>query len=208
MTDQTYPNEVIKNIYERRSIRGYLDKPVSREIIEQVINAGCMAPSLLNSQPWSFTVYQGDRREDIYAHMRHTLRYLEDMMPVLGLKEREAFTNSREGAEEKELVIKFFDSLGGAPVIIVVTKKHIRNDINRRMATLACGGAILNMELAASSLGLATCCVGSALWIEEEIIQEMGDGSKELVTILTLGYPAYEAPMTKRKKAVIDWEGS
>lgn len=207
MADETYPNEAIANIFNRRSIRGYTNKPVSKEIIQQIVDAGCMAPSLLNSQPWLFTVYQGERRELIYKHMRRTLRYLEDMMLVLEPDQREAFANSPEAQVEKELVIKFFDTLGGAPAIIVVTMKQIRNDINRRMALIACGGAIQNMELAATSLGLATCCVGSALWIEEEIMEEMGNGHKELVTILTLGYPDYEAPMTKRRKAAIDWVG-
>jgi nitroreductase len=207
MADETYPNEAIANIFNRRSIRGYTNKSVSKEIIQQIVDAGCMAPSLLNSQPWLFTVYQGERRELIYKHMRRTLRYLEDMMLVLEPDQREAFANSPEAQVEKELVIKFFDTLGGAPAIIVVTMKQIRNDINRRMALIACGGAIQNMELAATSLGLATCCVGSALWIEEEIMEEMGNGHKELVTILTLGYPDYEAPMTKRRKAAIDWVG-
>jgi nitroreductase len=208
MADQAYPNEVIANIYNRRSIRGYKDQPVSKEVIQQIVDAGCMAPSLLNSQPWLFTVYQGEKRENIYKHMRRTLRYLEDMLPVLEPEAREAFINSSEAQEEKDLVMKFFDTLGDAPAILVVTMKKIRNDINRRMALIACGGAVQNIELAASSLGLASCCVGSALWIEEDIMQEMSGDDMELVTILTLGYPSYEAPMTARKKAVIEWKGA
>lgn len=207
MADETYPNEVIKNIYERRSVRGYLDKPVAREIIERVIEAGSMAPSVLNSQPWHFTVYQGDRREDVFKHMRRTLRYLEDMLPVLDDNEREAFVKSHEDETEQKRVMEFFENLGGAPVVIAVTKKRIRNDVNRRMALIACGGAIQNMELAASSLGLATCCVGSALWIEEDLMQEIGGGDDELVTILILGYPAYKASKTSRKKDIISWIG-
>jgi nitroreductase len=207
MADKTYPNEAIANIFNRRSIRGYKNQPVSKEIIQQIVDAGCMAPSLLNSQPWLFTVYQGDKREGILKMLRRTLRYLEDMLPVLDADEREAFVKGHEDEEEQKRTIDFFDTLGGAPAIIVVTMKQIRNDINRRMALIACGGAIQNIELAAASLGLATCCVGSALWIEEDIMAEMGNGNKELVTILTLGYPDYEAPITKRRQAVIDWVG-
>jgi nitroreductase len=36
-------NEVIKTIFERRAVRKYKDKPVSKEIIEQLLNAGRMA---------------------------------------------------------------------------------------------------------------------------------------------------------------------
>ncbi|MFA5866820.1 MAG: nitroreductase family protein [Actinomycetota bacterium] len=207
MADQTYPNEVISNIFNRRSIRGYKDQPVSKETIKKILDAACMAPSLLNSQPWRFTVYQGDKREGILKLLRRTLRYLEDMLPVLDEADRAAFVKGHEDKEEQKRVIDFFDTLGGAPVIIVVTMKKIRNDINRRMGLIACGGAVENMMLAAESLGLATCCVGSALWIEEDILQVMDQTDSELVTIITLGSPAYEAGLTERKKNVTEWIG-
>ncbi len=207
MADQTYPNEVIANIFNRRSIRGYKDKPVDKEMIQKVLDAACMAPSLLNSQPWRFTVYQGDKREGVLKLLRRTLRYLEDMLPVLDTEEREAFVKGHADEEEQKRTIDFFDTLGGAPVIIIVTMKQVRNDINRRMALIACGGATENLMLAAESLGLATCCVGSALWIEEDILQVMDQKDSELVTILSMGYPAYDSEITERKKNVTEWIG-
>ncbi len=207
MTDETYPNEAIANIYNRRSIRGFKDTPVTKETIQKVLDAASMAPSLLNSQPWRFTVYQGDKREGILKLMRRTLRYLEDMLPVLDADEREAFVKGREDEEEQKRTIDFFDTLGGAPVIIIVTMNKVRNDINRRMALIACGGATENLMLAAESLGLASCCVGSALWIEEDILQVMGQPNNELITIIALGYPDYEASITERKKDITEWVG-
>ncbi|MBQ3584068.1 MAG: nitroreductase family protein [Lachnospiraceae bacterium] len=47
-------------INSRRSIRKYLDKEVSKEVIEQIIDAARMAPSAKNRQPWKFkTWYSG-----------------------------------------------------------------------------------------------------------------------------------------------------
>ena len=46
-------NETLKTIYERRAVRAYQDKSVSKEIIEQLLDAGRMAPSAINKQPWS-----------------------------------------------------------------------------------------------------------------------------------------------------------
>lgn len=48
-------NELIKT---RRSIRKYSDKPVDRDILYQVLEAGRLAPSAKNEQNWHFTVIE------------------------------------------------------------------------------------------------------------------------------------------------------
>lgn len=40
----------------RRSIRAYQDKPVPKEIIEDIIDCARMSPSAVNIQPWEFVV--------------------------------------------------------------------------------------------------------------------------------------------------------
>ena len=52
----TKEKETIRTIYERRAVRKYKDKPVERELIEEVIEAGMMAPSAINKQPWKFYI--------------------------------------------------------------------------------------------------------------------------------------------------------
>src|ERR1035437_1286380 len=49
-------NETLKTIYERRSVRKYLNKPVDKAIIEKILDAGRMAPSAINKQPWGFHI--------------------------------------------------------------------------------------------------------------------------------------------------------
>ena len=48
--------DVLTAIKERRSIRRYEPKPVSRDQLEQVLEAGRWAPSASNRQPWKFIV--------------------------------------------------------------------------------------------------------------------------------------------------------
>ena len=43
-------------IHTRRSIRRYLDKPVSEELIQKLLAAAMQAPSARNQQPWQFVV--------------------------------------------------------------------------------------------------------------------------------------------------------
>jgi nitroreductase len=47
-------NPVIENIQTRRSIRDYLETPLSEETIKNIIDAGRYAPTGINLQPWRF----------------------------------------------------------------------------------------------------------------------------------------------------------
>ena len=47
-------------ILGRRSARGYLDKPVPRALIEEVLALAMRAPSSMNTQPWHFHVITGE----------------------------------------------------------------------------------------------------------------------------------------------------
>lgn len=46
--------DVFEAIQERRSIRSYQDKPVEREKLEIILEAGRLAPSAKNVEPWHF----------------------------------------------------------------------------------------------------------------------------------------------------------
>ena len=51
-------NAVIEAIRKRRSVRAYEPKPVPRDVINAIIEAGNEAPSAMNSQPWRFVVVE------------------------------------------------------------------------------------------------------------------------------------------------------
>jgi len=48
--------DTLEAIHTRRSIRKYLDKPISEEILTQLLKAAMAAPSARNQQPWEFVV--------------------------------------------------------------------------------------------------------------------------------------------------------
>ncbi len=56
-------NEVLKTIKERRGVKEYLDKPVPKELLDQIVEAGLWAPSGRNKQPVVFLVFT--KKEDI-----------------------------------------------------------------------------------------------------------------------------------------------
>ncbi|MCQ1536547.1 nitroreductase family protein [Methanosarcina sp. KYL-1] len=48
--------ETMDAILTRRSIRKYLSKPVTRDVIDEVLKAGMNAPSAGDEQPWHFVI--------------------------------------------------------------------------------------------------------------------------------------------------------
>lgn len=54
-------------IFGRRSIRGYLPKPVPRAVIEEVLTLAMRAPSSMNTQPYHFHVVGGAALDAIRA---------------------------------------------------------------------------------------------------------------------------------------------
>lgn len=57
-------NETIRNIMRRRSIRKYKDKPVDRDVLDAILQAGAAAPSSSNRQPWEFIVITGQEMRE------------------------------------------------------------------------------------------------------------------------------------------------
>ena len=51
--------DTLDAIHTRRSIRTYLDQPVSEELIQKLLAAAMQAPSARNQQPWQFMVIDG-----------------------------------------------------------------------------------------------------------------------------------------------------
>lgn len=49
-------NEIMNNILTRRSSRKFTDAPVSREILDDLVQAALHAPSGCGKQTWKFTV--------------------------------------------------------------------------------------------------------------------------------------------------------
>jgi len=52
--------EIFKIISERRSIRKYKREPIPDEILERILEAGRLAPSAANRQPWYFIVVKDE----------------------------------------------------------------------------------------------------------------------------------------------------
>mgnify|MGYP003181815525 FL=1 len=46
----------MENLFHRTSVRKYLEKPVEKAKILEILRAAMAAPSACNQQPWRFTL--------------------------------------------------------------------------------------------------------------------------------------------------------
>lgn len=127
-------NEVVNAIMARRSVRKYLDKPVEHEKLALVAKCGIYAPNALNRQEWA-------------------VRVVENGDFIKGTTELFLQEHSDIAGKDPE----FKNMYRNAPNIIVVA---IPEDDSFGAVNAGLMGE--NMMLAAQSLGLGTCCLGSA----------------------------------------------
>lgn len=125
-----YPNDVIKTIMERRSIRKYLDKPVEHEKLEVIVKCGINAPNGMNKQPWA-------------------IRVVEDQSFINGVTELFKKANPDMVSRDKN----FKNMFRNAPNIICIATPNGESSVDAGLLGE-------NMILAAQSLGLGTCCLG------------------------------------------------
>ena len=57
--------DVYEAVKSRRAVRGFTERPVSREVLERVLSAAAWAPSGSNLQPWNIYVVTGAPLADL-----------------------------------------------------------------------------------------------------------------------------------------------
>ena len=96
-------------IQERKSIRGYLNKPVAREVIEEIIEVAKWAPSSMNTQPWHVHVVTGQ----VLDKIRHGNS--DNMVKGVPLKRDFPMKEHYEGVHRKrqvDIAVQLFDAMG------------------------------------------------------------------------------------------------
>lgn len=61
--------DAIAMLKTRRSIRTYLDKPVPKDIISDIVDCGRLAATAMNRQPWHFVVICDRKRREHIASL-------------------------------------------------------------------------------------------------------------------------------------------
>jgi nitroreductase len=150
-------------ILSRRTIRQFAPKPVSREILAKLVDAGRLAPSAANLQPLEFIVVESeDLRNKVFA----CLKWAASIAPA---------GNPRPGQEPRAYVF-------------VLVNTHIRE----KMYEYDVGAAVENMAIAAQAEGIASCWLISIDRPKIMELLNVPPRCK-VDSVLALGYPAQES---------------
>lgn len=72
-------------ITERRSVRHFADHPVTRELVDAILEAGRWAPSGLNNQPWRFAVIRDRKLKLKIAEQTKYHRIIEEAPVIISV---------------------------------------------------------------------------------------------------------------------------
>jgi nitroreductase len=162
------PMTVFEAIYSLRATRIYKGDPISQETLDQILQAGTMACSSGNTQPWEFVVVTSP---ELKAQIKHEMEIGFPAADAVRLKTREELVDSTGRSVTGHAAI---ESLQRASALVVVCwnpKRGVRRtneystnpDGTLREERHVPGGrgvslfpACQNMMLAANALGVSS----------------------------------------------------
>jgi nitroreductase len=166
--------ELIKN---RQSDRKYSDRPIERDKLDRIIEAGRMAPSACNAQPWKLIVVTDPE-----------------------IIQRVALASS-----SKVIGINTFMTQAPVQIIIVREKPNLTSKIGatikeKDFSLMDIGIVSENICLQAQAEGIGSCMIG---WFNEQMVRKILQipRLKRVELIITLGYSLSDKREKKRKPA-------
>ena len=169
------PEKILDLISSRQSDRKYSNVPVEEEKLERILEAGRIAPSACNAQPWKFILVTDP-----------------------GLIKKLA-----TAASAKLLGMNSFVNQAMAIVVVVREKPNFSSKIggtikSKDYSLIDIGIASENICLQARAEGIGSCMIG---WFDEDGVRKILGipGKKRVELLITLGYSLSEQRTKKRK---------
>ena len=190
-------------ITDRRSIRKYRDTPVKRQVVEEILRAGMLAPSSKNRQPWRFIVAEGRAKAQSLAAMERGLER-EKKQPLLpqSAQHLEAARHTLRIMEQAPVVIFVVNPLGIGMNRSLTVEERVYELCNAQ----SIGAALENMSLTAFDLGLGSLWICDTYFAYDALREWIG-GPGALAAAMALGYAAGNPPPRPRKpvETVTEW---
>ncbi|WGI23609.1 nitroreductase [Amylibacter sp. IMCC11727] len=190
---------------DRRSIRGFLDKPVPRPLLEEIIALANRAPSSMNTQPWHLHVLTGAPLEAV--RNGNSERMLAGVPPVREISAHAAYTGPHR-ERQIEIAVQLFEAMGierhdkemrqdwvmrgfrqfDAPVSIVVClDKALEQDT---IGHFDLGAVTYGLTLAAWSKGLGCVINGQGIMQSPVVREHAGIPDDQIImTCVAMGWP-------------------
>lgn len=175
--------ELAQLMKERRSVHQFEDRPVSLELVTELLDAAVWVPNHKLTQPWRFVVVHGEGR-----------RKLADVA--------RAGAEKRDPANAQELGQKFYNRFMSVPMFVAVVMNENTHPVVWEEDYAATSCIIHNFSLLAWEQGLGLVWETYPLLHNPEFRAALGVGPGEkIIGSLHLGYPAKIPPAQPRVPA-------
>ena len=189
--------DILNLMKNRRSIREYSARKVSRKILNEILDVARWAPSAHNAQPWRFTILNEAEEKKVLAEVMAKawiIDLVKNQMPL---------------EHAKELAKRSIERFARAPALIVACvtmidiPKHADESghkVEGDLAIQSLGAAIQNVLLAAHSRGLGACWFCAPAFCKAEVRKVLRLPDEfEPQALITLGYAAEKPEVPRRK---------
>jgi len=203
--------DILEAIENRRSIRAFKEKPISKQILEKILLTARWSPSGHNTQPWEVAVLMGKKKNELSRKLLEAIEqkkerkfdYFEvSSFPPFLQKRRDAcdegiFKHKKIDIRDKKAVKQhilenyyFFH----APVeLILFMEKGLGCD-----QFIDIGMFAQSIMLAALEFGLGTCCQGTIALYPQVIREFLGLSENKIILFgIAMGYPDEKADINR-----------
>ncbi len=199
-----HSNSVHDVILSRRSIRRYRSEPVSRTLVETLLEAAIWSPSAHNRQPWRFAVVETQDQKELLAQ-------------AMGIRLRQDLQADGVPSDVIEADAgRSYARITNAPVVIVMCLSMVDMDVyddEKRshneylMAVQSVAMAGQNILLAAYNAGLGACWMCAPLFCPDVVKDALAlPDDWQPQALLTIGYAAETREKTRKPlEASVVW---
>lgn len=167
--------DILNLIISRQSDRKYSDHKIEKEKLDRIAEAGRMAPSACNAQPWKFII----------------------------VTEPQLISGISEAASAKLIGMNSFVGKANAIIVIVREQPNFSSKVgatikNKDYSLIDIGIACENICLQAKAEGIGSCIIG---WFDEKELRKLLGipKSKRVELLITLGYSLSDQREKRRK---------
>ena len=201
--------EILDGIKTRQTIRAFKPNPITRDVMQKILQAVSNSPSYTNTQPWEVAVVSGKKKDELgrkllqlartKAPTSRDLPMPKGWPPTLEERSREhgarrlstlgGASDDEEGREK--LRLRNFEFYGASCAVFLFIDGSLGE-----WSIFDIGLFAQSLILAAHSLGLGSCLQASVTDYALEIKNFLGIAeSKKLVICISLGYPDEKAKL-------------
>ncbi len=205
---------ILKELEERSSVRKYSDKEISTQDINEILEAGRIAPSWMNSQPWHFIAIKDNSTKELLSKLANGQKQIANASYVIAVvadvKEwdeprfKQVLAKQRGMSDEvTDAILKnetYYPKLRGKDILLMRTIEQ-------------CTYAASYITLQAQHLGIGSCIIGAFgneftnfnMDIAKEVNEKLNipEGSY-IITLISLGYNSENAPKQKKIRKDFD----